>query len=50
MADVPSVTLSNGVRMPLLGFGVYQVPADQHGKTVAQVIRPTPAFSPRASA
>lgn len=25
MADVPSVVLNNGVQMPLLGFGVFQV-------------------------
>lgn len=26
MSSVPSVTLNNGVKMPLLGFGVFQVP------------------------
>lgn len=26
MPDIPSVTLNNGVEMPLLGFGVFQVP------------------------
>jgi 2,5-diketo-D-gluconate reductase A len=26
MTNVPAVTLNNGVRMPLLGFGVYQIP------------------------
>lgn len=26
MSPVPSVTLNNGVAMPLLGFGVFQVP------------------------
>jgi len=26
---VPNVTLNNGVEMPILGFGVYQVPADE---------------------
>jgi len=26
MANVPSVTLNNGVEMPVLGFGVFQVP------------------------
>ena len=25
MSTVPSVTLNNGVEMPLLGFGVFQV-------------------------
>jgi 2,5-diketo-D-gluconate reductase A len=27
--QVPNVTLNNGVEMPVLGFGVYQVPAEQ---------------------
>ncbi|MEV4443754.1 aldo/keto reductase, partial [Streptomyces sp. NPDC049577] len=26
MSKVPSITLNNGVRMPQLGFGVWQVP------------------------
>lgn len=26
MATVPTVTLNNGVQMPLLGFGVFQIP------------------------
>ena len=25
MSDVPLVSLNNGVEMPILGFGVYQV-------------------------
>ena len=25
-ASIPIVTLNNGVEMPILGFGVYQVP------------------------
>jgi 2,5-diketo-D-gluconate reductase A len=29
MADIPTITLNNGVRMPQLGFGVFQVPADE---------------------
>lgn len=29
MAQVPSVTLNNGVEMPQLGFGVFLVPADE---------------------
>jgi 2,5-diketo-D-gluconate reductase A len=24
--EIPQVTLNNGVKMPILGFGVYQVP------------------------
>jgi len=26
MPTVPAVTLNNGVQMPLLGFGVFQIP------------------------
>ncbi len=26
MSDIPAVTLNNGVKMPLLGFGVFQIP------------------------
>jgi 2,5-diketo-D-gluconate reductase A len=26
---VPTVKLNNGVEMPILGFGVFQIPADQ---------------------
>jgi 2,5-diketo-D-gluconate reductase A len=29
MADVPTLTLNNGVQIPQLGFGVWQVPADE---------------------
>lgn len=25
MSTIPTVTLNNGVRMPLLGFGVFQI-------------------------
>lgn len=31
---IPDVTLANGVRMPLLGFGVYQIPEDQTQQAV----------------
>ena len=27
--QVPTVTLSNGVEMPILGFGVFQIPAEE---------------------
>jgi 2,5-diketo-D-gluconate reductase A len=27
--QIPKVTLRNGVQMPILGFGVYQIPAEQ---------------------
>jgi 2,5-diketo-D-gluconate reductase A len=29
MSDVPTITLNNGVEIPQLGFGVYQVPPEQ---------------------
>ena len=29
MSDVPTVTFNNGVEIPQLGFGVYQVPPEQ---------------------
>ena len=33
-----TVTLNNGVEMPILGFGVYQVPADHTEQVVAQAL------------
>ena len=38
----PQVTLNNGVEMPILGFGVYQIPAEQPS-------RPSPTRSPPAT-
>lgn len=35
---VPDVTLNNGVRMPILGFGVYQVPPEQTEKAVSDAL------------
>ncbi|MFI9365244.1 aldo/keto reductase [Kitasatospora sp. NPDC053057] len=32
------VTLNNGVKMPVLGFGVYQIPADQTERAVTQAL------------
>jgi 2,5-diketo-D-gluconate reductase A len=29
MATVPTITLNNGVEIPQLGFGVFQIPPDQ---------------------
>ena len=26
--EIPTVTLNNGVDMPILGFGVFQIPAE----------------------
>ena len=40
MAAVPSVTLNNGVEMPLLGFGVFQMPdAEECERSVSDAIR-----------
>jgi 2,5-diketo-D-gluconate reductase A len=40
MSSVPSVTLNNGVRMPLLGFGVFQIPdADECERSVFEALR-----------
>jgi 2,5-diketo-D-gluconate reductase A len=33
-----NVTLNNGVEMPILGFGVYQVPADDTEQVVAEAL------------
>jgi 2,5-diketo-D-gluconate reductase A len=35
---VPDVTLNNGVRMPVLGFGVYQVPPEQTEQVVTDAL------------
>jgi 2,5-diketo-D-gluconate reductase A len=34
----PSVTLNNGVQMPILGFGVFQIPAEQTQQVVEQAL------------
>jgi len=34
----PTVTLNNGVTMPLLGFGVYQIPAEQTEQAVTDAL------------
>ncbi|MFI6863617.1 aldo/keto reductase [Streptomyces sp. NPDC050421] len=38
MSQVPSLTLNNGVEMPQLGFGVWQVPDDEATAAVATAI------------
>ncbi|WP_328394299.1 aldo/keto reductase [Streptomyces sp. NBC_00390] len=38
MSKVPSLTLNNGVSMPQLGFGVWQVPDDEAARTVAAAL------------
>jgi 2,5-diketo-D-gluconate reductase A len=34
MATVPTITLNNGVEIPQLGFGVYQIPPEETAKAV----------------
>ncbi|RYE86710.1 MAG: aldo/keto reductase [Hyphomicrobiales bacterium] len=36
---VPMITLNNGVRMPTLGFGVFQTPPDETATAVAEALR-----------
>jgi 2,5-diketo-D-gluconate reductase A len=36
--QVPSVTLNNGVEMPILGFGVFQIPPDETEQAVATAL------------
>ncbi|MER6912025.1 aldo/keto reductase [Streptomyces sp. NPDC000594] len=38
MTKVPSITLNNGVAMPQLGFGVWQVPDDEATATVSTAL------------
>ncbi|MGI9822030.1 aldo/keto reductase [Agromyces sp. Marseille-Q5079] len=38
MTTVPTITLNNGVRMPQLGFGVFQVPDDETVAAVATAL------------
>ena len=38
MAAVPSVVLNNGVEMPILGFGVYQIPPDETEQAVSTAL------------
>lgn len=35
---VPAVTLNNGVAMPILGFGVYQIPPEQTEQAVTEAL------------
>ena len=35
---VPPVTRNNGVEMPILGFGVYQIPPEETESAVANAI------------
>ena len=36
---VPNVSLNNGVQMPILGFGVYQVPPEQTEQVVTEALQ-----------
>ena len=36
--EIPQLTLNNGVEMPALGFGVYQIPAEQTEQAVTDEI------------
>jgi 2,5-diketo-D-gluconate reductase A len=38
ITNVPNVTLNNGVEMPILGFGVYQIPPDDTERAVAEAL------------
>ncbi|MFF4230449.1 aldo/keto reductase [Streptomyces sp. NPDC001820] len=38
MSKVPSISLNNGVAMPQLGYGVWQVPDDEAAKAVATAL------------
>src|SRR3954466_1279717 len=37
-SQISTVTLNNGVTMPLLGFGVYQIPAEQTEQAVTDAL------------
>jgi 2,5-diketo-D-gluconate reductase A len=37
-SPIPTVTLNNGVHMPIIGFGVYQIPAEQTQQAVEQAL------------
>jgi 2,5-diketo-D-gluconate reductase A len=36
--EIPRIALNNGVEMPALGFGVYQIPAEQTEQTVSDAL------------
>jgi len=38
VVEIPQITLNNGVEMPLLGFGVYQVPAEETEQVVSDAL------------
>ena len=36
--EIPQLTLNNGVKMPVLGFGVYQIPDEQTEQAVRDAL------------
>jgi 2,5-diketo-D-gluconate reductase A len=36
--EIPNVTLNNGVEMPIFGFGVYQIPAEETERAVSDAL------------
>jgi 2,5-diketo-D-gluconate reductase A len=38
MPTIPTVTLNNGVEMPILGFGVYQIPPEDTERAVTEAL------------
>jgi 2,5-diketo-D-gluconate reductase A len=36
--QIPQITLNNGVKMPVLGFGVFQIPAEQTEQAVSDAL------------
>ena len=38
MSTIPNVTLNNGVEMPILGFGVFQIPPEETEQAVATAL------------
>ena len=38
MSDVPKITLNDGNEIPQLGFGVWQVPAEDTAEAVAKAL------------
>ena len=43
MSNVPTVTLNNGVEMPILGFGVFQIPDPAEDANAALPLPSRPA-------
>ena len=47
--EIPNVKLNNGVEMPLLGFGVYQIPAEETEQAVTDALPPATGCSTQRS-